>query len=199
MTPAVVRTLSHASALTIMDTNVPPGESPKVVGCVEQRVSALLVAVMVGLSILLSVVLNLIPNSVLFGVFLYMGISATVGIQLLERLVLFLVPVKYHYNMPYVREVRTWKMHLYTAVQVSMIVVLWVVKQSMFALCFPFILLMLIPIRFFVFPRVFSPTELRALDGAALPPTDGDEPDFYEESHNIRSPPAHDGDDDHGD
>ncbi|KAA0201927.1 hypothetical protein HAZT_HAZT004768 [Hyalella azteca] len=162
----------------------------------EQRVSALLVAALVGLSILLSDLLNLIPNAVLYGVFLYMGISATAGIQFLERIVLFLVPVKYHYNTPYVR---TWKMHLYTVVQILMLVVLWVVKQSKISLCFPFILLCLIPIRFFVLPRFFSPRELCGLDGAALPPTDGDEPDFYEESHNIRSPPAHDGDEDGGD
>ncbi|XP_047736067.1 anion exchange protein 3 isoform X2 [Hyalella azteca] len=194
MTPAVVRTLSHAAALAVLDSNVPPGESPKVVGYLEQRVSGVLVAVLVGLSIFLSPLLNLIPNSVLFGVFLYMGAVGAVGIQFLERVIHFFIPVKHHYNVPYVKEVPTWKMHLYTLVQIAVMVVLWVVKGSKVSICFPFILLCLIPIRFFVFPRIFSSKELQALDGVAPPPSDGDEPDFYEEAHNIRSPSVYEDD-----
>jgi hypothetical protein len=34
------------------------------------------------------------------------------------------------------------------------------------------------------------------LDGVAPPPSDGDEPDFYEEAHNIGSPSVYDDDED---
>jgi solute carrier family 4 anion exchanger 2 len=43
--------------------------------------------------------------SVLFGVFLYMGISSTNGIQFFERLKLFFMPVKHHPQAGYVRKV----------------------------------------------------------------------------------------------
>ena len=37
MTPACVRTVSHASALTIVNTKVAPGEAPKVEGAHGER------------------------------------------------------------------------------------------------------------------------------------------------------------------
>jgi len=185
MTPACVRTVSHASALTIVNTKVAPGEAPKVEGAYEQRISALFVSVCIGLSIFLAPVLTLVPNAVLYGVFLYMGISATAGIQFLERCILFLVPIKHHPKVPFVTKVSTRKMHLYTLVQILMVVILWVVKQSPAALCFPFILMVLVPIRLFLLPKIWSPVELEALDGGAPPSDDKDSPDFYEEVHNF--------------
>ena len=41
----------------------------------------------------------------LFGVFLYMGISSMSGIQFFDRIVLFLMPVKHHGHFTYVRRV----------------------------------------------------------------------------------------------
>ena len=71
----------------------------------EQRISSLLVAILIGLGITLSAVLNEVPMSVLYGVFLYMAVAGSAGIQFLERTVLFLVPVKHHPNMPYAKNV----------------------------------------------------------------------------------------------
>lgn len=62
-------------------------------------------SVLVGLSVFLTAALNLVPKSVLLGIFLYMGISATAGIQFLERTILFLMPVKHHPNVAYVKKV----------------------------------------------------------------------------------------------
>lgn len=67
--------------------------------------SGFIVSLLTGLAVLLAAVLNLVPKPVLFGVFLYMGISATAGIHLLERAVLMLMPVKHHPNVPYVKKV----------------------------------------------------------------------------------------------
>ena len=44
-----------------------------------------------------------------------------------------------------------------------MIVVLWVVKQSPAALCFPFVLMILVPIRIYLLPYAWTPTELIAV------------------------------------
>ncbi len=76
---------------------------------VEQRVSALVVSILVGLSVLMAPMLSVLPMAVLFGVFLYMGISSIDGIQFFERLKLFLMPVKHHPQTAYVRKVRIFK------------------------------------------------------------------------------------------
>lgn len=189
MTPAVVRSVSHVSALTVMDTKVAPGESPKVVGAIEQRVSSLVVSVMVGLSILGASLLTLVPNAVLYGVFLYMGVSATAGIQLLERTILYFVPVKHHpTNKPYVKLVKTWKMNLFTGIQLVMLGVLWGIKSSPASLVFPFVLILLIPLRHLVMTRLWTAMELYALDGGNKPEEQqNEELDFFEVSHNIGS------------
>lgn len=71
----------------------------------EQRVSSLLVSIMVGGSVVMAPLLRLVPMAVLFGVFLYMGISSIDGIQFFERLKLVFMPVKHHSEAPYVRHV----------------------------------------------------------------------------------------------
>ena len=186
MGPACVRTVSHCSALTIMSNTQAPGESPKMVGVHEQRVSSFIVMTLVGLSVFLAPALTLVPKAVLFGIFLYMGVSAMAGIQFLDRLILVFMPVKHHPNVPYVKKVKTWKMHTFTGVQFIMLVVLWVVKQSPAALCFPFVLMLLIPMRLYLMPYIFSSTELQALDGKEQKVEDSsDEPDFFEEVHAL--------------
>jgi solute carrier family 4 (anion exchanger), member 2 len=51
----------------------------------EQRLSGFLVALMVGLSVTMGPILRMIPMSVLFGVFLYMGVASMMGVQFFER------------------------------------------------------------------------------------------------------------------
>ena len=58
-----------------------------------------------GVSILLGPVLTYVPIAVLFGVFLYMGVSSLNGIQFYDRLLLLLKPVKHHPEVGYVRRV----------------------------------------------------------------------------------------------
>ncbi len=103
---ATVRAVAHVSALTVMSTTHAPGESPRVVEVKDQRMSALFVSVLIGLSVFLSPLLKHIPYAVLFGVFLYMGVSSVNGIQLFDRLLLILKPVKHHPTINYVRRVR---------------------------------------------------------------------------------------------
>ena len=89
-----------------MSTNHAPGEQPHIVDVKDQRLSFFLVSLLLGLSVLLSPVLKLVPYAVLFGVFLYMGVSSINGIQLFDRVALLLKPVKYHPTVSYVRKVK---------------------------------------------------------------------------------------------
>lgn len=51
-------------------------------------------------------ILKLIPISALFGIFLYMGVTSLNGIQLWDRMLLLIVPKKYHPDKPYATKVR---------------------------------------------------------------------------------------------
>lgn len=72
------------------------------------------------------------------------------------------MPVKHHPQVPFVRRVPTWKMHVFTFVQVLALAMLWTVKSSSFSLAFPFFLIMMVPIRKQM-ERIFTPLELRAV------------------------------------
>ncbi|XP_022124863.2 anion exchange protein 2 isoform X1 [Pieris rapae] len=178
---ATVRSVSHVSALTVMSTTHAPGDKPHIVEVKEQRLTGLLVAIMVGVSVLASGWLRLVPMAVLFGVFLYMGISALSGIQFWERAILLLKPVKHHPQVPYVRRVPTSKMHLFTCIQIMGICVLYAVKSSKISLALPFFIVLMVPLRM-TLVYLFTPLQLRALDGAQKDIDKDDEPDFYEEA-----------------
>lgn len=75
---------------------------------------------------------------------------------------LIFMPVKHHPQVPYVRRLPTWKMHVFTVTQILALALLWGVKSSKFSLAFPFILMMMVPIRKQL-ERIFTPLELRAV------------------------------------
>ncbi|UYV66429.1 SLC4A3 [Cordylochernes scorpioides] len=181
---ATVRSVSHVASLTVMSRTHAPGEKPKILGVKEQRLSNLLVSLLIGVSVFMAPVLSQVPVAALFGIFLYMGVSSMSGIQFFERLTFLFMPAKHHPDFSYVRKVRSLKMHLYTAIQVVCLAVLWVVKSTRAALGFPFVLLLMVPVRYYCLPCCFSPAEIRALDGEESDSEDepeDDDPDFYKQ------------------
>lgn len=62
-------------------------------------------SVCAGLSIVMGNMLRQIPLAVLFGIFLYMGVTSLTGIQLYERLLLIFMPSKHHPDHIYVVKV----------------------------------------------------------------------------------------------
>jgi len=190
---ATVRSVSHVSALTVMSTTHVPGEAPKVIGVRDQRVTATLVSVLIGVSIVLAPILKMVPFAVLFGVFLYMGVSGMNGVQFFDRLALCFMPVKHHPSVSYVKKVKTWRMVMFTVFQGLGLVILWVVKSSPIALAFPFFVVAMIPYRLLL-KFIFTTCELEALDGAqagkpAYEDTT-DELDFYETANDCPITPA---------
>uniref|UniRef100_A0A8D3E230 Anion exchange protein n=1 Tax=Scophthalmus maximus TaxID=52904 RepID=A0A8D3E230_SCOMX len=170
LSAATVRSVTHTNALTVMSKAVAPGDKPRIQEVKEQRVTGFLVAVLVGLSIVIGEVLRQIPLAVLFGIFLYMGVMSLNGIQLTERLILLLMPPKYHPDQNYVRKVRTLRMHLFTLIELTCLSLLWVVMSTAAALAFPFVLLLTIPVRILLLPRVFTCRELQSLDADDVEP-----------------------------
>ncbi|KAL4660185.1 anion exchange protein 3-like [Arapaima gigas] len=175
LTAATVRSVSHVNALTVMSKATAPGERPMIQEVKEQRITGMIVALLVGLSIVMKNILRHIPLAVLFGIFLYMGITSLTGIQLYERIMLLVTPAKHHPDHIYVTKVKTWRMNMFTVIQLLCIVLLWVVKSTAASLAFPFILIMTVPLRHLLLTRVFEERELKVLD------SDEDSPNFGED------------------
>uniref|UniRef100_A0A674CFR2 Anion exchange protein n=1 Tax=Salmo trutta TaxID=8032 RepID=A0A674CFR2_SALTR len=91
--------------------------------------------------------LKFIPMPVLYGVFLYMGVSSLKGIQFFDRIKLFCMPAKHQPDLIYLRYVPLWKVHVFTLVQLTCLVLLWVIKASAAAVVFPMMVLALVFIR----------------------------------------------------
>ncbi|CAL8274461.1 unnamed protein product [Lota lota] len=180
LSAATVRSVTHANALTVMTK----GPKPEIEKVLEQRISGILVAMMVGVSIYMEPILKRIPMTALFGIFLYMGITSLSGIQMWDRVLLMFVPKKYHPAEAYATKVKTLRMHMYTLIQVVCLGVLWAVKMSPFSLALPFVLIMTIPLRMFMTGRLFSTLEMKCLDADDGKVTFEEEPgqDVYNES-----------------
>ncbi|ESN94964.1 hypothetical protein HELRODRAFT_102774 [Helobdella robusta] len=185
MCSATVRSVTHVSALSVYSRTHAPGVKPHLVKVVEQRVTSLAVHLLVGVSVLMGPMLKQVPLAVLFGIFLYMGIASMTGIQLVKRCKLAFMPVKHHPDVGYVKRVRLRKMNLFTFLQLLFLAILWIVKSTKAALAFPFILILIIPIRIFAFKLIFTELELHELDKEEDCPSEDEEvePDFYTQAH----------------
>lgn len=67
---------------------------------------------------------------VLYGIFLYMGISSLNGIQLMQRIFIFFMPEKHQPDLIFLRHVRTWRVHVFTLFQIGCLVLLFVIKMN---------------------------------------------------------------------
>ncbi|CAL8364985.1 unnamed protein product [Arctogadus glacialis] len=144
---ATVLSISHVNSLKVESGCSAPGEQPKFLGIREQRVTGFMIFMLMGCSVFMTSVLKFIPMPVLYGVFLYMGVSSLKGIQFFDRIKLFGMPAKHQPDLIYLRYVPLWKVHVFTLVQLTCLVLLWVIKASSAAVVFPMMVLALVFIR----------------------------------------------------
>ncbi|XP_029919068.1 sodium bicarbonate cotransporter 3-like isoform X7 [Myripristis murdjan] len=144
---ATVLSISHVNSLKVESGCSAPGEQPKFLGIREQRVTGFMIFVLMGCSVFMTSVLKFIPMPVLYGVFLYMGVSSLKGIQFFDRIKLFGMPAKHQPDLIYLRYVPLWKVHVFTLVQLTCLVLLWVIKASAAAVVFPMMVLALVFVR----------------------------------------------------
>uniref|UniRef100_A0A672G8H5 Anion exchange protein n=1 Tax=Salarias fasciatus TaxID=181472 RepID=A0A672G8H5_SALFA len=127
---ATVLSISHVNSLKVESGCSAPGEQPKFLGIREQRVTGFMIFVLMGCSVFMTSALKFIPMPVLYGVFLYMGVSSLKGIQFFDRIKLFGMPAKHQPDLIYLRYVPLWKVHIFTLVQLTCLVLLWIIKAS---------------------------------------------------------------------
>ncbi|XP_068165881.1 sodium-driven chloride bicarbonate exchanger-like isoform X2 [Antennarius striatus] len=160
---ATVLSISHVNSLKLESECSAPGEQPKFLGIREQRFTGLMIFTLMGCSVFMTSVLKFIPMPVLYGVFLYMGASSLRGIQFFDRLKLFSMPAKHQPDFIYLRHVPLRKVHLFTIIQLSCLVLLWVIKTSKAAIVFPMMVLALVFVRKLL-DFIFTKRELSWLD-----------------------------------
>ncbi|KAL2887807.1 putative transporter [Ceratocystis lukuohia] len=158
-----------------------PRATPVVTHVVEQRVSNLAqgLLTLVAMTGPLLDVLHLIPHGVLAGLFFVMGVQALEGNGITEKLIFLaqdrqLTP-KNHPLRACVRPgshgvMRNRAIWLFVAIELVGFGATFAITQTIAAVGFPVFIMLLIPVRTLLLPRVFTPEELAALDGPAASP-----------------------------
>ncbi|KAA1473803.1 hypothetical protein DENSPDRAFT_840295 [Dentipellis sp. KUC8613] len=116
-------------------------------------------------------VLNLIPRGVLAGLFWYMGLDALSGNGITRKLLYFLTDRAFTPADEPLRRVRRSRILLFVGVQLVAFGATMAITQTIAAIGFPVIILLLIPLRTLLVPRLpFSEEELAVLDGPTASP-----------------------------
>ncbi|KAE9556518.1 hypothetical protein FO519_000212 [Halicephalobus sp. NKZ332] len=161
---ATVLSINHVNSLKIETEALAPGEPQQFLGIREQRVTGIITFVLIGISVFMTRILCHIPMPVLYGVFLYMGITALGTLNFFERICLLFMPMKYQPDRDYIRHVPIRTIHFYTLLQVTCLGLLWVVKSiKSISIAFPITLIVMIVVRKLM-ESMFSPRHLRYLD-----------------------------------
>uniref|UniRef100_A0A8B9K5T4 Anion exchange protein n=1 Tax=Astyanax mexicanus TaxID=7994 RepID=A0A8B9K5T4_ASTMX len=134
---ATVLSISHVNSLKLESESSAPGEQPKFLGIREQRFTGLMIFLLMGCSVFMTSVLKFLSVCVCFSLF----------VQFFDRLRLFGMPAKHQPDFIYLRHVPLRKVHLFTIVQLSCLILLWVIKTSRAAIVFPMMVLALVFIR----------------------------------------------------
>ncbi|KAK2432502.1 HCO3- transporter family [Trifolium repens] len=139
----------------------------------EQRMSNLLQSVFVGASVFAMPVIKKIPTSVLWGYFAYMAIDSLPGNQFWERiLLLFVAPSRWFkllegHHASFVESVPIRYIVFFTIFQcVYFLVCFGVTWIPIAGILFPLPFFLLILVRQYILPKLFSPHHLRELDAA---------------------------------
>ncbi|XP_052747214.1 sodium bicarbonate cotransporter 3 isoform X1 [Bicyclus anynana] len=191
---ATVLSINHVNSLKVESECAAPGEKPQFLGVREQRATHILIFLTIGCSVVLTPVLRHIPMPVLFGVFLYMGVASLKGLQFFDRILIMFMPQKYQPDHMFLRQVPIRRVHLFTAIQLTCLVCLWVIKSfSSTSILFPLMLVVMIGIRKSL-DIFFTRREMKILDDVMPEMTKRNQDELRElsdvEDTNKSNPPA---------
>lgn len=152
-----------------IDTDPITGKkSERIVSVRENRLTGFFHAALIGvLAIWGQIILRVFPSSVLTGLFLFMGLTSLEEGQFWNRVKLLLVwgEKRNHFrHLRFVKHVHVVKQTVYTVVQIACAALIYAVTETPAGLIFPMLVLLLIPVRSLIMPRVFSKRDLYYLD-----------------------------------
>ncbi|VAI28342.1 unnamed protein product [Triticum turgidum subsp. durum] len=139
----------------------------------EQRLSNFLQAVMVGGCVAAMPLLKKIPTAVLWGYFAFMAIESLPGNQFWERiLLLFTAPSRRYkvleeYHTTFVETVPFKTIAMFTLFQTTYLLVCFGITWIPIAgVLFPLMIMLLVPVRQYILPKLFKGAHLNDLDAA---------------------------------
>lgn len=136
-------------------------------GLQESRLTGLFTHILVLATCFALNAIKLLPLPVLYGVFLFMGLVALPAQQFWQRILLFVQQKSLVAETPYTKYVKPFKrIHYYTLIQLFFFFLLYAVKNyKKISIAFPLFILLCIPVRIYLLPKIFSEDELTLLDG----------------------------------
>ena len=156
---ATVHSINHLTSLTEEDHD-PETAS---LGVIENRVSALVVHLGIAASLLMLPFVQLIPMPVLFGLFIYMGMVSLQSNAFFIRLLSMFIPPALIFESETDKQATPKGRRLFTIVQGSCFIILWVVKSSIIGILFPIFIALCVPVRIWL-SRFFDDGDLDLLD-----------------------------------
>ena len=176
MVAATVRSLAHVRSLAwseeMVDLN---GQHSEIVHVAENRISPLVIHILLGGTLLVLPLLQYVPMAALYGIFLYMGFVSLKGVQFIERLSFWLMDSSLYPMNHYTRRVHTRNIHLFTLCQFICLVILCIINVIPYKpvqLLFPIFIALLVPVRFLL-GRYFNSDHLASLDADEAPEDEG--------------------------
>ncbi|XP_028657284.1 sodium bicarbonate transporter-like protein 11 isoform X3 [Erpetoichthys calabaricus] len=159
----------HVRQLAIVEQRVEQGHLYEtIVSVKETRLTSLVANILLGLSMfLLPKPLQWIPNPVLYGLFLYIALTSIDGNQLCERVALLLKEQTSYPPAHYIRKVPQRKIHYFTGIQMLQLIILCgsgLYPLPYMKMIFPLIMILLIPIRICILPKIIESKYLDAMD-----------------------------------
>ena len=156
---ATVHSINHIKSLAKTRVVDVGGVKKEVItGVRENRLSGLMIHVLIAGSIFFLGYMGQIPMPVLFGLFLYMGVASLSGNQFSERMMLLITDPKLYPETHYTKRVPPKWIHRFTLIQIICFVILWLLKASKFGILFPLMIAALVPINIFIrrfFPKKY--------------------------------------------
>ncbi|KAJ8389509.1 hypothetical protein AAFF_G00118990 [Aldrovandia affinis] len=159
----------HVRQLAYVEQRVEGGHLYEtIVSVKETRLTSLVANILIGVSVfLLPVPLQWIPKPVLYGLFLYIALTSIDGNQMCDRMALLLKEQTAYPPTHYIRKVPQRKIHYFTALQMVQLLVLCAFGMyplPYMKMIFPLLMILLIPIRNSLLPRIIEAKYLDIID-----------------------------------
>jgi len=151
------------------------GQHSEIMHVAENRISPLVIHLLLGATLLVLPLLQYVPMAALYGIFLYMGFVSLKGVQFIERLSFWLMDSSLYPINHYTRRVPTRTIHLFTLCQLVCLILLCIINVNPYKpiqILFPIFIALLVPVRFLL-GRFFEADHLAFLDADEAPEDEG--------------------------
>jgi len=148
----------------------------EIVGVRENRIGGFVHALLIGVVAMVGQkALKLIPQGVMTGLFLFMGVTGFDGNQFIDRIKLWFTHPMFYKDIrhEFIRKIPLFHTAVYTLIQFMCWAIIYAITWTPAAIIFPLLILMLIPVRKVVMVLLFTREQLFYLDNEL-----GEVPDF---------------------